>query len=142
MNPKYLISIETLKVGRKKATIHPCSIKHEKRMKKSAVLCTLVWPHFFSWAELSLGMNKVGLSLILFDFQGQTERNSDFQSHFSTSKISWFFFSLKNSKKGDLFLLTTYFRNFNCNFSDIYHFVPADIVTFDIKLVKQIGKKI
>ena len=36
----------------------------------------------------------------------------------------------------------TYFRNFNCNFSDIYHFVPADIVTFDIKLVKQIGKKI
>ena len=110
MNPKYLISIETLKVGRKKATIHPCSIKHEKRMKKSAVLCTLVWPHFFSWAELSLGMNKVGLSLILFDFQGQTERNSDFQSHLSMSKISSNFtkkssLKVKKSKMGDQLLV-------------------------------------
>ena len=36
----------------------------------------------------------------------------------------------------------TYIRNFNCSFSDFYHFVPTDIETFDIKLVKEIGKKI
>ena len=59
--------------GREEESNHS-SLFHKacKKMKKSAVLCTLAWPHFFSWAELSSGMNKVGLSsnLVCIKFQG------------------------------------------------------------------------
>ena len=50
-----------------------------------------------------------------FRIEGQKQQNSDFQSHFSTSKIDRIllnFFSLKDIKKVVQLLLLLYFDNF------------------------------
>ena len=51
-----------------------------------------------------------------FRIEGRKQQNSDFQSHFSMSKIDRIllnFFSLKNIKKGEQLLLLSYFDNFD-----------------------------
>ena len=59
--------------------------------------------------------NVFGL-LVILALKVEKQHNSDFQSHFSMSKIGGIFlnfFSLKNIKKEDQLLLLTYFDNFD-----------------------------
>ena len=93
-----------------------CTLRIIMLSKTSRFVC----PDLFFYKQNTKKTMKMGMKHVWpfhrFRIEGRKQQNSDFQSHFSMSKINRillnFFFTLEY-KKGEQLLLLSYFDNFD-----------------------------